>query len=416
MGFSNTIYRETADNLIQSHKDRLVNNPYYIFSNLKPTPTTYYNVNIHQSTLDEASRQITDQVGSEAPLRYNKILNMQLYGIERMVVDLQVGEYGVESPIEGQAVILPNTVIPCVDDYFKIDYLTEDLLFRVSSITTDTLENGANFYKINFYLDKTDKKSIDYINSINLIDTFEYIPSNVGSNYATLIKSEDKELLDRLYAIYQTLRGYYMDLFYQLNIQTFVYNYDDMKIYDPYLVEFIIRNKLMEIGEYLYVTQAVHIPRTFSIEYDKTVMRNVEERNNDLKLNSMYPVLVHDPMSLLVNRLEDYYELSINLRNWSREPINPLDMDLFDRIINNNEYDSEDPDSPIYRNIIIHFMNNNDDITNELLDNLINLNYRACKDLYYEIPILLYIINYYLNSIGQEKDGEPIEQCYMTRQ
>lgn len=416
MGFSNTIYRETADNLIQSHKDRLVNNPYYIFSNLKPTPTTYYNVNIHQSTLDEASRQITDQVGSEAPLRYNKILNMQLYGIERMVVDLQVGEYGVESPIEGQAVILPNTVIPCVDDYFQIDYLTEDLLFRVNSITTDTLENGANFYKINFYLDKTDKKSIDYINSINLIDTFEYIPSNVGSNYATLIKSEDKELLDRLYAIYQTLRGYYMDLFYQLNIQTFVYDYDDMKIYDPYLVEFIIRNKLMEIGEYLYVTQAVHTPRTFSIEYDKTVMRNVEERNSDLKLNSMYPVLVHDPMSLLVNRLEDYYELSINLRNWSREPINPLDMDLFDRIINNNEYDSEDPDSPIYRNIIIHFMNNKDNITNELLDNLINLNYRPCKDLYYEIPILLYIINYYLNSIGKEKDGEPIEQCYMTRQ
>ena len=34
MGFTNTTYRETADNLIQGFKDRLTNNPYYIYSNL----------------------------------------------------------------------------------------------------------------------------------------------------------------------------------------------------------------------------------------------------------------------------------------------------------------------------------------------------------------------------------------------
>lgn len=415
MGFSNSVYRETADSLIQGHKDRLVNNPYYIFSNLKPTPVTYYNVNIHQSTLDEGSRQITDQLGSEAPLRYNRINNMHLYGIDRIIINLEVGEYGVESPVEGEAVILPNTLIPCVDDYFGINYVKEDLLFRVSNVTTDTLENGANFYKIRFYLDKTDKKSIDYINSINLIDTYEYIPSNVGSNYVTLIKTEDKDLLDRLYSIYQTLRGYYMDLFYQRNIETFVYHYDDLNIYDPYIVEFMIRNKIFETGDYLYLSQAVCIPNTFSIEYDRTIMRNVEKREHELRLNSMYPVLVHDPTSLLVDRLEDYYSLSINLCNWSREPINNLNMDLFDRIVDNKPYDYEDPDAPIYRNIIIDFLNGKDNITNELLDNLINLNYRQSKDLFYEIPILLYIINYYLNTIGKEKEGEPIEECYMTR-
>ena len=58
MGFTNTTYRETADNLIQGFKDRLTNNPYYIYSNLKPTPVTYWNINIHKSTLDQGSRDI----------------------------------------------------------------------------------------------------------------------------------------------------------------------------------------------------------------------------------------------------------------------------------------------------------------------------------------------------------------------
>lgn len=419
--FSNTVYRETTDSLIKGMQNRL-DNPYYLFSDKKPTPVTYWNVNIRKSTLDQGSKQTYDQLGDNSPLRFNRIDNFHIYGIDRILVDYQVGDFGVESDIEGEGLILPNTVIPCADDYFCINYVKDKaILFRVQSVTIDTLESGANFYKIRFALDKTDEASLDSLNNHQLVDVYEYVPSNVGSNFVAILRKSDKDLVDRLDSIYSTLKKYFVSLFYKKNIQTFIYEYKDMLVYDPYLIEFIIRTELFNTGDYLYISQAVHKPTTFAIEYDHTIFRNIENRNHDLHLNSMYPVIVHDPNSLLVDRLEDYYELSINLHHFSKEPINNIDMDLFDRIVENNLYSSEDPSAPIYRNIIIGFMNNdNYSIDDKMLDNLLRLNYRFSKDLFYEIPILMYIIRAFIFQIQQNpssniEDDDISEECYMTR-
>lgn len=414
MGFTNTTYRETADNLIQGFKDRLTNNPYYIYSNLKPTPVTYWNINIHKSTLDQGSREIYDQLGENAPLRYNKVNNMQLYGIDRMMVDYQKGDYGVESPLEGEAVILPHTIIPCVDDYFTINYVNDIIIFRVQSVTIDTLENDANFYKIRFYLDKTDEKSLKALNSLQLVEEYEYIPGNIGTNYATLMKTSDKDLIDRLSSLMDTIKKYYIDLFYRPNVQTFILHYDHMHIYDPYLIEFIIRNGLMNIGDYLYISQAVHKPRTFNIEYDRTIFKDIEERNSQLSRVSNYPVPVHDPNSLLLFRMEDYYELSINLMKWCKDPINNIDLHLFDRIEKNNPYNIEDPKLPLYRNLIIRYLNGVDSVCEKALVSLEHLHYRETKDFFYELPILLYIIQQYIMLISAANSAEePTEKCYM---
>ena len=231
-------------------------------------------------------------------------------------------------------------------------------------VSPDTLESGANFYRIRYYIDKNDDMSLTYLNSRLLADEYEYIPSNVGTQYVVVMKKSNMEFLIRLQKTMETLKNYYISLFYHANIQTFVYRYHDMIIYDPYCIEFIIRNKVMNyVGEYMYIQQAVHYPYTFSIEYDNTIFKNVEEQDPELHLNSNYAVPVHDPNSLLVNRMEEYYELSVNLRNRDSRPINNIDMDLFDRIVNNNLYVSdEDPKLhkvPLYRNIIINHVNGN---------------------------------------------------------
>ena len=183
-------------------------------------------------------------------------------------------------------------------------------------------------------------------------------------------------------------------------------------IYDAYLIEFLIRNKIYAVSDnkyYMYVSQAVHTPVTFNIEYEHTIFRDLEKRNPKLRLNSCYMVPCHDPNSLLMNRLEDYFELSINLKNKPfSSPINWLNMDLFDRIIENNPYDLDDPDAPLYRNIIIKWMNDNSyTVLDEELNSLIDLSYHPCKDLFYEIPILMFVLGDIVNGLQVDLTNLP---------
>ena len=402
--FSNTNYSKTVDSLVKGSQKRL-DNPYYIFSDKKPTTVTYYNINIKKSTLDQGTRNTYDHIGENSPLRFNKIEEFQLYGIDRIQIDYNVDEFGVNSPIEGEALILPNTVIPCVDDMFYINYLLDKpILFRVSKVSIDTLDTGANFYKIQYYVDRVDKTALKYLNNKQLIYTYKYRPGNIGSNFVALIEKSDSDLIDKMSSVVDTLRMYYQNLFFRNNIQTFVYQYNDMYVYDPYLIEFLIRTKLFAVEDskyYMYISQAVHKDETFAIEYDHTIFKDIEDRNHELHRNSCYPVPVHDPNSLLVDRMEEYFQLSINLMHKPYEnPINWLDMGFFDAITENIPYDTEDPSAPIYRNIIINWLNSTDSsISDDELKYISEIPFNHCKEFFYEIPILMYIINQNINSI-----------------
>lgn len=406
--FINTNYSKTVDNLVKGSQERL-NNPYYLFSSKKPTNVTYWNINIKKTTLDMGTKQTYDHIGENSSLRFNKINSFQLYGINRIEVDMNLGEYGVESPVEGEALILPNTIIPSVDDMFTIDYLSDKpIIFRVNKVSIDTLENGSNFYRIQYYLDRTDETALDYLNSKQLVNEYNYKPGNVGSNFVALIYKSDSDLIDNIQSEINTLKKYFQNLFFKNNIQTFVYDYNCMRIYDPYLIEFLIRNNIYENEEnYMYISQAIHTSETFSIEYDNSIFKYIEKNNHNFKNNSCYPVLVHDPNSLLIDRLEDYYELSINLVNKDIcDPINWLNMDLFDRITENNPYDAEDPSEPIYRNIIINSLNKIDyKITQKEIDSLHEIRFHYCKDLFYELPILIFVLNNYINSLQTNNSG-----------
>lgn len=400
--FINTNYSKTVDNLVKGSQERL-NNPYYLFSSKKPTNVTYWNINIKKTTLDAGTRQSYDHIGENSSLRFNKINQFQLYGINRIEIDMNNGEYGIESPVEGEALILPNTIIPSVDDMFMIDYLTDKpIIFRVSKVSIDTLETGFNFYRIQYYMDRTDETALTYLNTKQLVNEYNYKPGNVGSNFVALIYKSDSNLIELIEKEINVLKKYFQNLFFKNNIQTFVYEYEFMQIYDPYLIEFLIRNEIYsDEDNYMYISQAVHTSETFSIEYDNTIFKYIEDNNPKLKTNSCYTVLVHDPNSLLIDRLEDYYELSIDLKNKNfHDPINWLNMDLFDRITENNPYDIDDQSEPLYRNLIINSINNtNYKISEQELDYLKDIRFHFCKDLFYEIPILIFILKNYINKL-----------------
>ena len=429
--FSNTVnsssYSNTITDLTSGYQDRLAKNPYYKFTDKKPTKVTYWNTNNTMSTYDQGTQQNYDQLSEEDPARYNRVNGFYLYGITRMTTDIQIEEFGpATSPIEGEAYVLPNTIIPIANDYFIIDYLKDNpILFRVTAATPDTLETGGNFYRISYMLDQSNREKYQWLLR-HTVKTFTYYPDNVGTNYACILSDSDSALLEKLANTYNTLRQYYIEIFYRKNVQTFIYPYDrgDYLLYDPYLVEFLIRNKLMQAegNDYLYVSQATFRSSTFSIEYAKTIFKNIEDRNPGLSLNSAYPIPICDPNSLLIDRLEEYFELSVLRQNIDMlNPINILDMDLFDRIVENNLYNEEDIQLPIYRNIIINYVNGQgiSSLNDNQIDSIFKIEFARNKLCFYEIPILLYCLKGYINELSSSKHSDMDEDavcpvCYMT--
>ena len=161
----------------------------------------------------------------------------------------------------------------------------------------------------------------------------------------------------------------------------------------------MIRNKLFALSgnNYFHVEQAVYIGDTFALEYDHTIFKDIEIKKSNMRLNSVYPVPVDDPNSLLVDRLESYYKLSnkVMYKDYDN-PINWLDMDLLDRVINNELYDEDS--NLYYRNLLILYMNNKEfDITDKIMNSIMDLEFNYTKELFYMIPILVFILKSYVN-------------------
>ena len=397
--FINTNYNKTIDNLVEGAKSRL-NNPFYIYGDRKPTIVTYYNINHNASTIDKGSSTLYDDIGQNSSLRFNKIENFHLYGIEKINVNLDVGEYGLESPIEGEALILPNTIVPVPGDMFIINHVIDKpYLFMVTGIGIDTLYTGANFYKISYKLTRTDMDALTSLETVQTIKRFTYKAGNVGTTLTPLIESNQAELIDKIEDNIDTLLNYYMNLFYKNSVQNFILEYQHMYLYDPYLIEFMIRNKLFALSgnNYFHVEQAVYIGDTFALEYDHSIFKDIEIKKSNMRLNSVYPVPVDDPNSLLVDRLESYYKLSnkVMYKDYDN-PINWLDMDLLDRVINNELYDEDS--NLYYRNLLILYMNNKEfDITDKLMNSIMDIEFNYTKELFYMIPILVFILKSYVN-------------------
>lgn len=397
--FMNTSHKVnvSVDNLVEGFKKKL-KNPYYIHMDSQPALTTYYNQDIRTSTLDEGSKTEYTGIGKDSPLRFNKINNFYVYGLEKIATELDYGDWGLESSsIEGECIILPNTIVPIPNDFFIINHADKKLLFKVTNVSVNTIENGSNFYKINYKLDQVDSDKIE----AQVNDTFEMIVTNVGTQFKTIIKTSDYHHIDHVECILDRLKTYYRDLFYSTRVQTFIFMIDEDRFYDPYMIEFIKKHQLMKNGnDYLYVAHQTVVPATFSLDYDKTFFRLIEhprKLNPEKKpLFCSQATLIEEYLSILSTRAEDYYKINYireNNANPNMYIIENFKKDLIDRIYDNNKYKDNN-----YLNIIIKYLNN-EKITVEDVYTIEDIDFEKEMSLFYNIPILIYILEANIKSI-----------------
>ena len=392
--FINTQQKTTVNSLVDGFKQKL-NNPYYKFIDKNKTIVTYYNLNKMKSTLDESLKTEYSRLGNNSPLRFNKINGMFLYGLERITTNLDMGDFGLESSdIEGEAYILPNTIEPIPNDYFIIDYVKGRLLFKVISVTMDTLENDNNFWKIDYKLDRLDDVDIEKL----VVEEFEMLVDNVGTQYKTVIRKDDYDFISNVETVLDKLKNYYNELFYNDRVQTYTFTHKGKNFYDPFMIEFFIRHNILQRGneDYIFITHQTHLHKTFHIMYDNTMFRWFE--NPELGIDKCdtpryqaQAVYIDEIMSIFDCRPEEYFQIIYTdstevLTHYMDYILDTFGDEMIMNLFENKRFYGKD-----YRNIILDHYNGKH-INGDSLYILNNIIFKDNMEFFYNIPILIYVL------------------------
>ena len=394
-----TINAENIDKQISGFKDRL-NNPYYGFNQEKPNAVTYFNINIDRSSFDETTGLNYASLGKDSSIKYNKINNMLLYGINKWEVNIDTQDVGTEADeLQGNAMILPNTITPYAGDYFIFPYVKEELLVRVINAQSDTLDNGANVWVIEYKVEHSSFEGLEE----NVIEEYEYVTNNVGTAYTPILKKSEYNLVYELDTLAMKIRSFYSSIFYSDRVQSLIFSDKGRLFYDSFLTEFVIRTKILEdvTTDYIYLTHQLNLPKTFAIDYDRSFFNMVEKKDKKNILKApifAYGVPIESNVNIFSTRFEQYFELvHENIKGLSPD----FSMFLTFDIINNDLLENIDSctlsDNEL-DNIIIKYFNDIDLSRNDI-EVMDNIDYRDSYELFFKLPIVLFILEYSIKKI-----------------
>ena len=407
--FINTEHMDMVDSITKGVVQEAIKNPYYLFENTKATPVTFYELHSEQSTLDDSARIEYNTVGDKSPLRFKKIEGVYLYGLGRMEISYHNGDNGLEAdPISGDCTDLPNTIHPTPGCFFEIPYLNESnkhFLFTITDVSDDTMDNGQNIHRMSYELEYTDEDSWNDLQK-QVVEDYRFIPGNVGTENNSVILSSRYDLAEKLDELLTIYRKYYTELFYNERVQTFTFQHlTGYNINDSYLVEFLIRNKIMNGGsaDYLYVSHKNPVSSTFSLDYAKSLYRAVE--TNDLeaaakaRIKGQYLAILNQ-YTIFYTRQESYYSVDYNLPvavSSVGNMIEAFDPDFVRNLVEGKLYDYSDKRS--YLNIIIKYMHGMIPVCTQDAYALENVQYEESGELYYSMPLVMYCIEKYIKTL-----------------
>ena len=387
--FINKTYAGAIDALQQGTIQR-VKNANYVFNDKPPVISDWYNMSKRGTTFDEATRAEYSTINSKtSPVRYNKITGAIFYssGI-KLTTDVDFNDEGLglatQPAING--IVLPNTWIPYAGDYFSIQHAGKEWLYKCTATSFDTIDNGNNIYNFEAVLDNY---GIDNIEKL-VVGRYKMIINNVGTEFDAIIKEEDYNLIDILDGLLSNIKNYYISLFYKESLQTFAYEGRYGNLYDPYMIEFLIRNRILTGSQpYIYVSHATQIPTTFAIDYDKTFFRAIETKSIERFCNCPATAdIIEDRYSLFRTVYDKYFKISYNPKI-EFNTFSVLDPLLISDVQENAE--REFNNTRALNNIITRYFNNIP-LNSDIVKIFENVDFTPSPYLFYTIPFVIYII------------------------
>ena len=117
-------------------------------------------------------------------------------------------------------------------------------------------------YKITYDLSSDKKEKLEY----NVHNNYDFIVENIGTEFNTVIRTDMKEQIEKIETVTQSLKDYFVGLFYNQRVQTFTFRFLENNFYDPYMIEFLIRNNIINFtgSDYLCIIHKTPLKSNFS--------------------------------------------------------------------------------------------------------------------------------------------------------
>lgn len=367
---------------------------------LEQTPTfvTYYHIDNIETTTDAGYADVASIIGFRSPIRFNKIENMPLYGLEQIVIQLQDQDDGIDGSYEGEAIIVPNTVEPLSNDYFIIPILQDSYLFRVTEIHYDTIM-ANNFYKISFMLEFIDDDKIAELNK-QVINNYTCILQNIGTDQRCIVEKDFFEKQEKVMTYYRNICDFYISMFYNERHNSFLCPLDEFSrtyLFDPLQVEFINGNNLLNDKNNLQVillTDQYNDPKR-KYKYNKSIYKYIETR--DKRLLSQFSYRTRPAMTVKESSFARWYDKGVSMvdiptKEREGDPC-ILSLDFVKHIQMGIPCDNDV--SEFIRRYLCEDTLKITDIPNSIDEEVMYFN--STLEVYFFIPITLYIIKKILN-------------------
>ena len=384
------------DNIFQFEEK--LKSPTSRFIDTTPTFVSYYHIDPDSSTADSGFLDVASILGFRSPIKFNKINDFPLYGIEQIVLNIQDEDQGLDTDFTGEATIVPGTIKPLQNDYFVIKYLKDSYLFRVTDVNYDTVIQDG-FYRISYMLDYLDdEKYKDLENQIN--KNYDCILENVGTENKCILENTVHNDIQKITKMYYDMVTTYLSIFYDERYNCVLGDLPaGHRLYDPYMTIFINKHNLLNRKNNLQtiiLTEQIE-DKYQSLKYEKSVYRFIE-REDVSRIRkfsfSRYSGSTHYESAF--HRWKDYRIDVVDLIDGYNENLNLLignTIDIFseefvDKVRENIEIGTE------YGDLIRRFIHKEplslEDISSNLNEELLDFN--NSLEVFFFTPIIFYII------------------------
>ena len=379
---------------IFKYEERL-KSPIRRFSDKSFVPVSYYHIRASSSTTDKGFGDVEEILGKHSPIKFEKIDNFPLYGLDQMVLQLNVEDQGLDSNFESDAIIMAGTLKPLQNDYFMIKHLKDSYIFRVTGVEYDTVVSSG-CYKINYILEYIDSEMKENLKS-QTVDEFTCIVENIGTSDKCIIQSETYDRISKIDKMYDDICKVYMAFYYNERYNCFLADFGNgEKLYDPFQLEFITEHQVFkrknEIDS-LFMSEQFEDPRR-KIKYQKTIYRFFETKKMDKLSNFDYTVF--SGMNNQQTAFFRWLDKSIKVMDIPKE-FDPTGRGVYHTITNEfvESIRLNIPTTTKSAELLQRYARDEeltiDDISLEIADELMELD-DANLEVFFFTPIILYII------------------------
>lgn len=258
---------------------------YSRFLDKKPTFVTYYHINNDESTTDEGFQDVESIIGSRSPIKFQKIKDFPVYGLDPVILNLSDEEQGLDTSYESEVVVLPNTIKPQPNDFFIINHVNDSFIFRVKEIAYDSIRPD-NFYKLSFKFEYLDNDKLDQLDK-QVHEKYNCILTNIGSEEKCIVREDIYEQILAVNKLYDDISNTYISMFYSQKHDCLIgplNPYTD--VFDPLQSEFCNKHSLFnKKTEYNVIRLSTQFndPKR-KLKYEKSIYRFLERQDiNQIK-------------------------------------------------------------------------------------------------------------------------------------